>query len=43
MSAFKQVSINHISRKDNRGADKLANEAIKKADKSKQFFDNLGR
>jgi len=30
MSAFKQVSINNISRQDNRGADKLATQAIKK-------------
>lgn len=31
MSAFKEVSINHISRKDNKGADKLATKAIKEA------------
>jgi len=30
LSAFKEVSINHIPRQDNRGADKLANQAIKK-------------
>jgi len=30
ISAFKQVSINNISRQDNRGADKLATQAIKK-------------
>ena len=33
MSAFKQVSINNISRQDNRGADKLATQAIKKQSK----------
>jgi ribonuclease HI len=31
MAAFKQVSINHISRNENRGADKLASKAIKEA------------
>lgn len=31
MSAFKEVSINYISRKENRGADKLANQAIREA------------
>lgn len=31
MAAFKQVSINHISRNENRGADKLASRAIKEA------------
>jgi ribonuclease HI len=30
MEAFKQVSITNISRRDNRGADKLATQAIKK-------------
>ena len=30
LSAFKEVSINHISRQDNRGADKLATQAVKK-------------
>lgn len=35
MSAFKLVLINHISRKDNPGADKLANKAIKEALKKK--------
>jgi ribonuclease HI len=30
MSAFKQISINNIPRQDNRGADKLATQAIKK-------------
>ena len=29
MSAFKEVSINHISREMNRGADKLATQAVK--------------
>lgn len=31
MSAFEQVSINNIPRNDNRGADRLANRAIKEA------------
>lgn len=31
MAAFKQVSINHISRNENRGADRLASRAIKEA------------
>jgi len=31
MSAFKEVSLNHILREYNRGADKLANLAIKEA------------
>ena len=31
MSAFKEVSINFIAREGNKGADKLANQAIKKA------------
>jgi len=35
LSAFKQVSINHIPREHNRGADKLANAAVKKALKKK--------
>lgn len=30
MSAFRQVCVNNILRKDNRGADKLATQAIKK-------------
>jgi len=34
MSAFKEVSIKHIPREENRGADKLANKAVKEA-----FFD----
>ena len=29
ISAFKQVTVNNILRKDNRGADKLANQALK--------------
>ena len=33
MSGFKEVSINHIPRQENRGADKLANIAIKEAAK----------
>lgn len=33
MKAFKEVSINHIPREDNRGADKLANLALKKSAK----------
>jgi len=35
LSGFKQVSINHIPRENNRGADKLANTAVKKALKKK--------
>lgn len=35
MSGFKEVCLNHISRKLNRGADKLADLAIKKALKKK--------
>ncbi len=31
MSAFKEVSIKHIPREENRGADKLANKAVKEA------------
>jgi ribonuclease HI len=31
MSGFKAVSVNHIPREENRGADKLANRAIKAA------------
>jgi len=31
VSAFKDVNINHISRENNRGADKLATQAIKQA------------
>jgi ribonuclease HI len=34
-SAFKQVKINHIYRQDNRGADRLANKAIKEAVKKR--------
>lgn len=33
MSAFKEVSIKHISREENKGADKLATRAIKEATK----------
>jgi len=36
MSAFKQVSVKHIPREENRGADKLANKAVKEA----RSFDN---
>jgi ribonuclease HI len=35
MSAFKSVSINHITREKNKGADKLANKAVKEALKKK--------
>lgn len=35
ISAFRQVSIKHIPREENRGADKLANKAIKEALKKK--------
>lgn len=38
ITAFKQVSVNYIGRKDNRGADKLATKAIKEQLK-KGFFD----
>ena len=38
MSAFKEVSIKHIPREENRGADKLANKAVKQA-----FLDKQGR
>ncbi|MBM3255029.1 MAG: ribonuclease HI family protein [Candidatus Omnitrophica bacterium] len=31
MSGFKQVSVRHIKRENNRGADKLANQAVKTA------------
>jgi ribonuclease HI len=31
LSAFKKASVNHIPREKNRGADKLANKAIKEA------------
>jgi ribonuclease HI len=31
LSAFKKVSLNNIPREKNRGADKLANKAIKEA------------
>lgn len=34
-SNFKEVKINHISRQDNRGADKLATKAIKEAVKKR--------
>ena len=35
LSAFKKVSLRHIPRENNRGADKLANKAIKEALKKK--------
>lgn len=35
LSAFKNVSINNISRLENKGADKLANQAVKQAAKKK--------
>ncbi|MFA5157062.1 MAG: ribonuclease HI family protein [Candidatus Omnitrophota bacterium] len=35
LSGFKKVSIKHIPREENRGADKLANEAVKKAVRKK--------
>lgn len=38
ISVFKQVSIKHIPREENRGADKLANKAVKEA-----VFDKQGR
>ena len=34
MSSFKNVIVNHIPRESNKGADKLANQAVKKALKS---------
>lgn len=39
MHAFKEVSINHISRQDNKGADKLASKAIKGLIKKDRSFD----
>ena len=36
MSAFKEVSIKHIPREENRGADKLANKAVKESVLDKQ-------
>jgi len=36
MSAFKEVSIKHIPRQENRGADKLANKAVKESVLDKQ-------
>lgn len=38
ISAFKEFSINHIPRENNKGADKLANQAVKQA-----FFKKQGR
>lgn len=38
MSAFKEVSINHIPREFNAGADKLATKAIKEHLKKKDFL-----
>ena len=38
MSAFKKVSMSHIPREKNRGADKLANKAIKEAHKKNRSF-----
>jgi len=38
MSGFKKVSLNHILRENNRGADKLANKAIKEVRKKKIAF-----
>ena len=38
LSAFKTVSLNHISRELNRGADRLATQAIKKAIKKNKLF-----
>jgi ribonuclease HI len=35
MGAFKEVSLNHISRQENKGADKLADKAVKQAIKKK--------
>jgi len=37
LSGFKEFTINFISRKDNRGADKLANLVVK--NQLKKFFD----
>lgn len=36
LSAFKEVKINHIPRQENRGADKLADKAVKEALKNKK-------
>ena len=38
MSAFKKVSMSHIPREKNRGADKLANKAIKETHKKSCSF-----
>ncbi|MFH1269818.1 MAG: ribonuclease HI family protein [Candidatus Omnitrophota bacterium] len=38
MSAFEDVSLRHIPREENKGADKLANKAVKEA-----VFDKKGR
>jgi len=38
MAAFQNVSINHIPREENKGADRLANKAVKEA-----VFDKKGR
>jgi ribonuclease HI len=35
MSAFKKVCLNHIAREENKGADKLADKAVKQAIKKK--------
>lgn len=37
ISGFQEISLNHIARQDNRGADKLANIAIKKAIKKSRI------
>lgn len=42
ISAFKKVTINHIPRQDNRGADKLANLAIKEIAKREKIFEKKG-
>ncbi len=36
LSAFKEVKINHIPREENRGADKLADKAVKEASRKKK-------
>jgi ribonuclease HI len=43
MSAFKEVSIKHIPRQENRGADKLANKAVKESVLDKQGRREGGR
>jgi len=43
MSAFEKVSVNNIPRENNRGADKLANKAIKEQLKKRSLIIGEGR